>query len=634
MSRMAELEALLSSDAYKSMTNYTKGNIGEEISGLFFERMGLVSLGRTQMGTHGFDAVYIDPHDGSICIIEVKVSGTAKYAHQVRMNHYKKWDDTQGSESWVRRVSDKMAQWGERKANQEMLNAVQPIKDALDTKSTAIGVFGFIIVRDKATGKLETDLRDVFWQPAANGGGGGGGGGPGSGSDGQQQQQQPVAEAVQRVEAECKGLISTDASSHEGGATPSVLDGAGDIGGVRVAPGPVPAVMDALDDSGALVIAVKLGAHGGALLTNAAVQQVLHEVYDAVYVAGRYPWFSLHFNRARALVPVMPPEYRGTLVGHVIAWADYFLKGFVNGGYYAPEDLRADFLPAPRDVQQELAPVDARDYRALHELLPALPEAQGAERVEGAARRDAMFFSACRIIMQAPPRVSSGIVSAGTDFTVECDIGESPAYLGATHAAHKALEDASAAFAGAPDADAAAAAVAAAAQSSVVLVEDKELRDAFEACRLNVERRMAKHPRFEQYFVMLGLIQAVSSVWKTLKDQGREPVLPARRPRERWALPDVFPALPVREAARRAECTLSWADVRLLGHPEVAACRAALACAWAHMRARELVGEYGRDADMDKVRDTILRQLPPAHRMHLREEQRALSFLNTGLGRR
>jgi hypothetical protein len=42
----------------------------------------------------------------------------------------------------------------------------------------------------------------------------------------------------------------------------------------------------------------------------------------------------LHFNEDGALYPVIHPAYQNTLVGEVISYLDYYMKGFLNGGVF------------------------------------------------------------------------------------------------------------------------------------------------------------------------------------------------------------------------------------------------------------------------------------------------------------
>lgn len=49
------------------------------------------------------------------------------------------------------------------------------------------------------------------------------------------------------------------------------------------------------------------------------------------------PFFSLHFNEDGSLYPVVHPAYENTLVGEVISYLDYYMKGFFNGGVFPKE---------------------------------------------------------------------------------------------------------------------------------------------------------------------------------------------------------------------------------------------------------------------------------------------------------
>ena len=60
----------------------------------------------------------------------------------------------------------------------------------------------------------------------------------------------------------------------------------------------------------------------------------MFELSVGIYRDKTLPFFSLHFNEDGALYPVIHPSYQNTLVGVVISYIDYYMKGFLNGGVF------------------------------------------------------------------------------------------------------------------------------------------------------------------------------------------------------------------------------------------------------------------------------------------------------------
>ena len=52
------------------------------------------------------------------------------------------------------------------------------------------------------------------------------------------------------------------------------------------------------------------------------------------------PLVSLNFNKNSLLYSVMHGYYKLTLTGHILGFLDYFLKGFVNGGFFMKISLK------------------------------------------------------------------------------------------------------------------------------------------------------------------------------------------------------------------------------------------------------------------------------------------------------
>lgn len=63
-------------------------------------------------------------------------------------------------------------------------------------------------------------------------------------------------------------------------------------------------------------------------------ETILDELINGYLIGGSLPFISLHFNEKALLYSVMNINYKHTIVGHVLTFIDYFLKGFTNGAYF------------------------------------------------------------------------------------------------------------------------------------------------------------------------------------------------------------------------------------------------------------------------------------------------------------
>ena len=70
---------------------------------------------------------------------------------------------------------------------------------------------------------------------------------------------------------------------------------------------------------------------------NQVFQTILSEIYGGFIGEGILPYVSLNFNNKALLYSIMPNYYKKTLVGNILGYLDYFLKGFVNGGFFKEE---------------------------------------------------------------------------------------------------------------------------------------------------------------------------------------------------------------------------------------------------------------------------------------------------------
>ncbi len=68
--------------------------------------------------------------------------------------------------------------------------------------------------------------------------------------------------------------------------------------------------------------------------------KLTHELYQGIYNEETFPFFSLHFNTDGTMYPVIHPVYQNTIVGSVIGFLDYYMKGYLNGGFFHQNDVK------------------------------------------------------------------------------------------------------------------------------------------------------------------------------------------------------------------------------------------------------------------------------------------------------
>jgi len=134
------------------------------------------------------------------------------------------------------------------------------------------------------------------------------------------------------------------------------ITGSGDTGGVEfIIPKIIPNFKDNFCFSDNLFISFKkyststeqdiLNLLNNKLLINGAKFKNMNEVFSTILnelsigylVDKKLPFISLNFNKDGLLYPIMDEYYKHTLVGCIITMLDYYLKCYVNGGFFKEE---------------------------------------------------------------------------------------------------------------------------------------------------------------------------------------------------------------------------------------------------------------------------------------------------------
>ena len=264
------------------------------------------------------------------------------------------------------------------------------------------------------------------------------------------------------------------------------------------------------------------------------LKQILRELAIGIYLHDTYPFFSLHFNEDSCLYPVIHPAYQNTLVGEVIGFLDYFMKGFLNGGVYDKsflqnwhkscnmdkEFLKSHLIDLQRYFRDNLP---NSEYISLREMMAREglegPEQDMSENPGSIFRT--RFMTSFRIISQVrEAREQDGVFFIDPDFDVEYTIDLMPDYK--EYVDHFQRENGSfpASYA--------------------------TLQSVYESMKDRIKTWMPKVPIFEEYFQKLGVISFCVYYLNTMKMAGRIPRFREVTNVCSVVFPKVLPPFPVR----------------------------------------------------------------------------------------
>ena len=88
-------------------------------------------------------------------------------------------------------------------------------------------------------------------------------------------------------------------------------------------------------------------------------ETIIREISDGININGELPFVSLHFNNNHLLYSVMDSYYKNTIVGNLLAYMDYFLKGFVNGGFFDVQFVKKWIKLPPHERLTDLNQLNA-----------------------------------------------------------------------------------------------------------------------------------------------------------------------------------------------------------------------------------------------------------------------------------
>ena len=253
-------------------------------------------------------------------------------------------------------------------------------------------------------------------------------------------------------------------------------------------------------------------------------ETILSELSNGFLINHQLPFVSLHFNQNCLLYSVMNNYYKRTLVGHILCFLDFFLKGFMNGGFYKEGFVYNWYLTGKNENKDYLREnfIDLKgylyknglsdlNYNSLHEIGDdILFESKQA------------FKSSSRIIgnMEDILKVCDNIIFPNCNYNVEGDFDIFPEFLAKLSLKEQELNN-----------------FIMSAQKTRVMMKMK--------CFLIMD----KIPYFKSYFILLQMITFALNYLPTLKNNCQCPVLNfslvnLNKPYVK-NLPTVFPPIPI-----------------------------------------------------------------------------------------
>ena len=268
--------------------------------------------------------------------------------------------------------------------------------------------------------------------------------------------------------------------------------------------------------------------------SNGELKQILRELAIGIYLHDTFPFFSLHFNEEGCLYPVIHPAYQNTLVGEVICFLDYFMKGFLNGGVYDKSFLKnwhkssnmdkiflkSHLIDLQRYCQDHLPNAG---YISLREMMAREglegPEQDMSDNPESIFRT--RFMTSFRIISQVrEAREQDGVFVIEPDFDVEYTIDLMPDYKEYIDNFQKDHGSYPASYG--------------------------TLQSVYASMKDQIKTWMPKIPIFTEYFHMLGVISFCAYYLNTMKLAGRIPSFREAPSVVSFVLPKILPPVPVR----------------------------------------------------------------------------------------
>ncbi len=269
-------------------------------------------------------------------------------------------------------------------------------------------------------------------------------------------------------------------------------------------------------------------------LSEEEVNRILYELAVGIFVHDTVPFFSLHFNGDTNMYPIIHPAYQDTFIGYVISMLDYYMKGFLNGGFfdadfvekwnsgleYRNEDaLKANVIDLEAYCKTHLG--EEKNYLSIKEFLRHFEKEEHPDPFQNPLFRDySGFRSSFRIIAkQNNIKKTESLFFINGAFDVLYTIIPDPIYAEAL-AKYKQL-------------------------TGHYPPSYIRLEKAYQAMSEQIKELLPRLPHCKKLFEALNLINFFCYYYNTLKEKGKFPLIePGIFEAKRC--PPLFPHLPLR----------------------------------------------------------------------------------------
>ena len=333
-------------------------------------------------------------------------------------------------------------------------------------------------------------------------------------------------------------LVDSYNSSHPDTPMPEGKATGGHIGGVGNAVGIIKGLFETVERVSETEHLFYLPSVNEKLsLTKKEIDQLLHELAVGIFVHDTVPFFSLHFNGDTNMYPVIHPAYQNTYVGHVIALLDYYMKGFVNGGFYKNDFVlkwNQERITSEPVLRSQIVDVFeySKPYLKTGETYLSVKEAMQKLEVSGQIPKDpnenpllkdfSGFRSSFRIIAkQDSIKKTENLFVIDGDFDVLYTISPDPVYQ--KELAHYKQE-----YGKNPP-------------------SYEALEKSYQMMCQQIKYYMPRLPEFKKLFEALNLINFFCYYYNTLKKENKFPLIERTKEDNGLKCPPLFPHLPLRE---------------------------------------------------------------------------------------
>jgi ankyrin repeat protein len=266
-----------------------------------------------------------------------------------------------------------------------------------------------------------------------------------------------------------------------------------------------------------------------ALLSDELFDQMAAILADAYFKHHTLPFFSLHFNQFNQNIfsyPVLHPAFQDNIVGDVIGFLDYWMKCFLNGGFFDEQFLRQWHETSNFDeAYLRSKMIDLKKY--CKEKVPALgylslrelESRYGIKCERSSTYQQPFMTSFCIISDQDKIERQDNVLIAHPNFKVKYSIDLMPdyqQYIDSYRRDHGSYPP-----------------------------EYRQILQCYELYVQEIKEKMWQLPFCSHYFNLLGAMNSLCYFYTTLEQMGKRPVLEASVTKHP-AFPKALPPIPVR----------------------------------------------------------------------------------------